>query len=240
MRLTAWGLTALLLTAATGVFAQPALYQDNKKAVLYVGTTAPALDGSLSGWEGLAGSSPEVWTYGRTRGGRDPSAVFLLRTDNKKLYVSVDVLDSTANENDLPAPLAWRNDSVELYLGTDTSSHNRYVASDNQIRLVPVSRSESQLIGVAVNDRVVDTERDVQGFVLFTETGYRIQAAIPLRLLQIKGFQPGQAIRCEFQINDATSGERENLVHWKSKLDNTYFDASSWGDGVVEALPEGL
>ena len=229
----------LFLTAGMAAWGQTALYQDNKKAVLYVGTTAPTLDGTLNDWQGLLGSSPEVWTYGRSRGNHDPSAVFVLRSDNKKLYVNVEVKDSVANENDLPAPLAWRNDSVELYLGTDTSAHTRYTTSDNQIRLVPVSRTDTHLIGVSVNDRIVDTERDVQGTVIYTDAGYRIQAAIPLRLLQIKGFTAGQALRCEFQINDATSGERENLVHWKSKLDNTYFDASAWGDGVVEALPEG-
>jgi len=105
---------------------------------------------------------------------------------------------------------------------------------------VPMSRTEPSRLGVSVNDRIVDTEGDVAGWVTYSDKGYRIEAAIPLRILRIKGFTVGQSIRAEFQINDATTGERENMLHWNSTKDNTYYDASSWGDGIVEALPGGL
>lgn len=238
MRPTDPGALALFFLAAAALSAQPAVFQDNKKAVLYVGS-APVIDGETADWEGLRGSSPEKWTFGDYKASRDPSAVFVLRADSKNLYVLAEVIDSVANENELPAPLAWRNDSLEVYIGVGDSSHTRYAAGDNQIRLVPMSRSEPRKLGVSVNDRVV-AESDIEGFVVYTEQGYRIEASLPLRILRIKGFVPGQTIRAEFQINDATTGERENMLHWNSTKDNTYYDASSWGDGVVEALPEGL
>lgn len=238
MRLSALGALALFFLAAT-LSAQPALYQDNKKAVLYLGATAPVLDGEVEDWNGLAGTSPERWTFGDFKAPKDPSAVFVLRTDNKRLYVWAEVIDADANENELPAPLAWRNDSLELYLGVGDGSHTKFALGDNQIRLVPMSRTEPTKLGVSVNDRVV-AEGDVAGWVTYTAKGYRIEAAIPLRILRIKGFTVGQNIRAEFQINDATTGERENMLHWNSTKDNTYYDASSWGDGVVEALPGGL
>jgi len=225
-----------LLFLASAVFADPGVYQNNKKAVLYLGSAPPVVDGNVADWAGLLGTSPEKFAYGKLRATKDPSAVIVWRTDNKKLFIYAEVTDSVANENDLPAPLAWRNDSLELYIGTDTSSHIHYVPTDNQIRLVPVSRDDATKIGVSVNDRIVDTERDVEGRVIYTDTGYRIEAAVPLRLLRIKEFAVGQAIRCDFQLNDANTGERENLTHWNSKSDNTYFDPSAWGDGVVEAL----
>lgn len=236
MRLSVpWSLALFFL--ATALTAQPALYQDNKKGVLYLGSTAPVIDGLGDDWQGLQGTAPRYFVYGKPQGTQDPAAVFVYRSDNRFLYVWAEVIDSTANENELPAPLAWRGDSVEVYMGIDTSNHERYVRTDNQIRLVPVSRTAEVTFGASVNDRIVDTERDVKGVTVFTETGYRIEAAIPLRLLQIKEFKVGQAIRVEFQINDARTGEREALVHWSSKSDNTYFYPPAWGDGVVEALP---
>ncbi len=236
MRFSVVVFVATFVFGSVFAFAEPGVYQNNKKAVLYLGTTAPEIDGEVDDWEGLLGSSPETYAYGKPRATKDPSAVIVLRTDNKKLYIYAEVTDSVANENDLPAPLAWRNDSIEVYVGTDTSSHLRYGPSDNQIRLVPVSRSDSSLMGVSVNDRVVDTDREVVGAVVYTETGYRIEAALPLRLLRIAAFKDRQNIRVEFQINDASSGERDNLLHWKSKTDTTYYDPTAWGDGVVEAM----
>ncbi len=237
MRVPASRIAIVLFLSAMTAWADPTLYHDNKKAVLYVGGGAPPIDGTVQDWDGLKGSSPQVFVFGGYKGPQDPSAVFVLRSDNRKLFIYAEVIDSIANENELPAPIAWRNDSVEIFIGTDTRSHVNFAPGDNQIRLVPVSRKNIHAIGVSVNDLIVDTEKDVEGAVVYTDKGYRIVAAIPLRLLRIKGFKPGQPIRCEFQINDATTGERENLVHWKSKKDDPYCDASAWGDGVVEAMP---
>jgi len=238
MRRIASAAAILLLAVAGALSAQTALYQDNKKGVLYAGVEAPVIDGSADDWAGLAGSAPRVWTFGASRSAIDPSGVFVLRTDGKFLYILADIIDSSANENELPAPLAWRNDSVEIMVGTDTSPHTKYVRTDTQIRLVPVSRTGEKTFAAGVNDRIVDTERDVAGVTVYTEKGYRIEAKIPFRLLGWKEVTPGQPIRCDFQINDATTGERENMLHWHSKFDNTYRDPSAWGDGVVEALPE--
>jgi hypothetical protein len=232
------GAAALFLLVAASLSAQPALFQNNKKAALYVGLPAPVIDGDATDWAGLEGTSPEKWTFGEAKAERDPSGVFWLRADDKNLYILAEVIDGEANENELPAPLAWRNDSVEVYLGVGDATHNKYIVGDNQIRLVPVSRSEKNKMGAAVNDRVVENEAGVAGAVVYTARGYRIEAALPLRLLRLKPFAPGQSLRAEFQINDATSGERENMLHWSSPKDNTYFDPSSWGDGVVVTLSE--
>lgn len=232
------GAVALFVLVAASLSAQPALYQNNKKAVLYVGASGPLIDGDAADWNGLEGSSPEKWTFGEAKAERDPSGVFLLRADDKNLYLFADVIDAEANENELPAPLAWRNDSVEVYVGIGDATHNKFLTGDSQIRLVPVSRADTKKVGVSINDRIVENETGVAAVAVYTERGYRIEAALPLRLLRLKPFSPGQAFRAEFQINDATTGERENMLHWSSPKDNTYFDPSSWGDGVVLALPE--
>jgi len=235
-----FGICAALLVLAVGVVsADPNLYQDNQKAVLYVGEAAPVIDGQADDWAGLQGTSPRVWTFGGAKAPADPAGFFVLRSDGKNLYILADITDSVANENELPAPLAWRNDSVEIMVGLDTSNHGKYVKTDAQIRLVPVSRTADRTFAASVNDRIVDTERDVKGVTVYTDKGYRIEAKIPFRLLGWKELTPGQAFRAEFQINDGNSGERENMLHWRSKYDVTYYNPSVWGDGVVEALPEG-
>lgn len=237
MQFRAPGALILLFLVSATLFADPALYQDNKKGVLYLGAKAPVIDGHDDDWAGLLGTSPRLFVYGKPVKDGDPSAVFVYRSDNKYLYILAEVTDSTANPNELPAPLAWRGDSVEVYIGTETAPHEHYARTDNQIRLVPASQDGPKTMTASVNDRIVDTERDVKGATAWTDKGYTIEAAIPLRLLQIKGFTVGQPLRMEFQINDARTGEREALVHWSSKADNTYFYPNSWGDGVVEALP---
>ena len=222
-----------------GLFAQVPLHKDNKTGVLYLGSNPMPLDGKVNAWAGLEGTSPEQFVFGLARNPQDPSGKFVLYSDNRKVYVYIEVIDSTPNENPLPAPVAWRNDSVELYLGVDTLSHNKYLKGDSRLRLVPVSKTDPKLCSISINDRDVSKEKDVKGYVVYTEKGYRIQAAIPLRLLQISGFQVGQAIRCEFQVNDASTGERENMIHWASPKDNTYYDPSAWGNGEVLAAPGG-
>ena len=95
-----------LLFLASAVFADPGVYQNNKKAVLYLGSAPPVVDGNVADWAGLLGTSPEKFAYGKLRATKDPSAVIVWRTDNRKLFIYAEVTDSVANENDLPAPLA--------------------------------------------------------------------------------------------------------------------------------------
>lgn len=221
-----------------GVFSQVELHKNNQKGVLYLGNLPKPLDGKTVAWQGMEGISPEKNLYGTFGTPGVPSASFVLYSDNRKLYVYIEVTDPTPNENPLPAPIAWRNDSVEIYFGVNTAIHDKYALGDNRIRLVPVSKSDPKLFAISINDRDVSKERDIKGYVVYTDKGYRIQAAIPLRLLMIEGFTVGQAIRCDFQINDASSGERENLIHWSAPKDNPYYDASVWGNGEVLAAPE--
>ncbi len=228
----------VLILGASPIFAEPELYNHNQEAVLYLTKTLPKDDGTYSGWNHLQGTSPQIFVFGAPRGPNDPSGVFVLQSDNKYLYILADITDSTANENPLPAPIAWHNDSVEVYISTDTSSHQTLSMQDMHIRLVPRSRSNPHAVGISINDITVDKRPNLGGTCIYTSKGYRIEVRIPLRMLNMQNLQVGQAFRAEFQINDASDGERENLLHWSSKNDNPYYDASVWGNGVMVAAPE--
>ncbi len=236
MRLPRFLALSLLVIGTESGFTEPVLYQDNKKAVLYLTSRPPSLDGTYAGWKNLEGTAPKIFVFGEEHNKNDPSGVFVLQSDNKCLYILADIIDSNANENSLPVASAWENDSVEVYLSTDLSPHQSYSRQDMHLRLVPRSRINPNLVGISINDISVDNKPAVKGKCLYTAKGYRIEAQIPLRLLSIKRFSDGQAFRAEFQINAANTGSRENLLHWSSSQDNSFYDASAWGSGTVRVL----
>ena len=81
----------------------------------------------------------------------------------------------------------------------------------------------------------------IKAAIVYGDAGYRIEAAIPVSLLNAKPLKNGQKVRLEFQINDADGGkERSRLVHWMSEKDAAYMDASTWGDGRVVPLSDAL
>ncbi|MBN1241157.1 MAG: hypothetical protein JXA15_00450 [Spirochaetales bacterium] len=215
-------------------FAQTRNFEDNRRGVLWLGP-APAIDGDFSDWDGLQGSSTETVVFAGKRTEGEGVGFFVLRSDNEDLYVYADVYDLRPNEVDLPAPIAWRDDSVEIYLGVVTSRHQAFAKDDNHIRIVPVSKDDIFAFDLSVND--VGVAERCEAAVVYREDGYSIEARIPLDLLLIKRFSEGQAIRLEFQVNDAARIERDRLTHWKSPKDDPYSDASVWGDGVVLPLP---
>ena len=81
-------------------------------------------------------------------------------------------------------------------------------------------------------------KENIKAAVVYSEHGYKVEAAIPFSLLGITKLKIGQPVRGDFQINDADNGkERSRLVLWNSVKDNPYADASVWGNGIVAALP---
>ena len=91
-------------------------------------------------------------------------------------------------------------------------------------------------VKVSFND-VLTENPDIQVAFVFNDSGYKIEAALPLSDLGGKNLKVKDKVRGDFQINDADNGkERIRLIHWHSKADNTYMDASSWDNGKVVPL----
>jgi len=232
------GALGALLTLILGVGVQAQAgdrnFEGNKRAVLYLGG-APTIDGDFSDWSGLLGSTSSLVVFAGKHPEGEGSGFFILRSDNKDLYIYAEVYDLTPHEVDLPAPIAWRDDSVEIYLGTVTAPHEKYAKDDNHLRIVPVSKDDVFAFDLSVND--VGVAERCSAAVVYSDRGYTIEARIPLELLLIKKFTPNQTIRAEFQVNNAARIERDRLTHWKSPKDDPYFDASVWGDCLVLPLP---
>ncbi|MCX7655948.1 MAG: hypothetical protein N2Z76_05445 [Treponemataceae bacterium] len=205
---------------------------------LYFSTNGiPVIDGNFDEWNTLKGVYSRVMVYGGLFNSQNTDGYFVVRTDGQNLYIFADITDDDPQINPFPAPQAWRGDSIEFFFGTDTTPHAFYKTTDKRIRFVPKSKSNPHQCEISIND-VTTQIGDIQVVFVFHDKGYRMEAKIPLSVLNTKPLKIGQKVRLEFQINDADGGkERSRLLHWMSQEDKSYMDASTWGDGKVVALP---
>jgi len=196
----------------------------------------PVIDGNFDEWEGLEGIHTRTMVYGGSFNPESADGHFVYRSDGEYLYLFADITDDDARINPYEIAQAWRGDSIELFFGTDTSSHKFYKASDVRVRIASNSKTDMRDVKVSFND-VLTENPDLQVAFVFDERGYKIEAAFPLEELGGKNLKVKDKVRGDFQINDADGGkERIRLIHWHSKADNTYMDASSWGNGKVVPL----
>ncbi len=224
-------------SAAAGALNKPPIGQI--APVYYSKDSVPAIDGDFGEWNDLAGVNTRVMVYGGLFDAANASGRFVLRTDGTQLYIFADITDDSANVNPLPAAQAWRGDSIEFFFGTDTMYHTFYKNTDRRVRIIPKSKANKFAFDLSINDVSVQSDEIKAAFV-FSDTGYKVEASIPLSFMNIKALKNGQKVRAEFQINDADNGkERSRLIHWMSEKDVSYMDASTWGDGKVVPLPNG-
>ncbi|MCG8451726.1 MAG: CBM9 family sugar-binding protein [Spirochaetales bacterium] len=204
----------------------------------------PIIDGNFSEWLGLDGALTRLAVYGGNHQPDDAEGFFVLRTDGTNLFVYIRVTDDLTHENYLPGSMAWRSDTPEFFFGSNTTKHKKYQRGDNQVRLVPRSKTNSTDVDIVINQRTVGAYM-VQGedgaifgaSAVYFDGGYEIEASIPLSLMMIESLSLNQKVRCDFQVNDADETERDRMVHWMSEKDTPWFDPSVWGNGQVVALP---
>lgn len=218
--------------------------QDTIVPVYFSEEDVPVIDGDFSEWQGLDGPLTRLAVFGGSHVPEDAEAFFVLRTDGVNLFVYARVTDDLTHENFLPGSLAWRGDTVELFIGTNTSRHKKYLLGDNQLRLVPRSKDLPET-DVVSNQRTIEASsvdsskgEIFASWTSYNENGYEIESAIPLSLLMIDELKLNQKIRCDFQVNDADETERDRMIHWISNKDTPWFDPSVWGNGRVVSLPE--
>jgi hypothetical protein len=205
----------------------------------------PVIDGTFDEWQGLDGPVTRMAVLGGSHNPEDGEAFFVLRTDGINLFVYARATDDVIHENNLPGSLAWRGDTVEFFFGSLTTKHQSYAMGDNQIRLVPRSKTDTFNVDVVVNQKTINVPTMsgegsgpyFKAAAHFEENSYEIEASIPLDIIMIDGLKVGQKVRCDFQINDADETERDRMIHWMSTGDTPWNDPSVWGNGLVVELP---
>lgn len=204
---------------------------DEIASVYFVKQGEIIIDGDSAEWNDFKGVFTHSLVFGLVFDKKDADGYFVLATDGKWLYILADVSDDKPVDNSLKGALAWRGDSVEIYIGTTLSKHTSYDEHDTQMRLSVRDFSDPGSVEFVVRDQYAPGE--TEAVAVKTDKGYRIEARVSLAALNIDSLRVGQRLRCEFQVNDADERERDRLIHWKSPKDNPYYDPSVWGDAIV-------
>ncbi|MFT4662706.1 MAG: hypothetical protein ACI8XB_002999 [Patiriisocius sp.] len=163
----------------------------------------------------------------------EKSKVFV-EVDENFMYINAFVIDETPLENTGEGDKIWDGDGLEVAFSTNAEAGNRrraFLVSDQQIG---IKASENPMVWdwkkhVQIKDAVVNTKR--------TETGYVIDAVIPLSHFGIKGFQEGSTYGLEVAIDSGTSSGRQMQLRWNSPdQDGFYKDPSLWGEMLIQKI----
>ncbi|MBL8995426.1 MAG: hypothetical protein JNM63_18920, partial [Spirochaetia bacterium] len=183
-----------------------------------------AIDGLVSGWPGRP---PEAISRSRVVSGGNGGATeanFKVSWDEKKIYVLVNVVDSTPMKNERSGGELWMGDGVELFIGGESPDKGGpLLFSDRQILLGAGKNNQfhavKQSSQPAIETAVVPT---VDG------KGYTLEAAIPWSAL---GIVPKENLEILFDlaVDDSANGkDRSWQIVWNG-TDRNSSERGAWG-----------
>lgn len=187
-----------------------------------------SLDGDLSDWDRV----PRV-AIPETAQEIDGSTwiSFAAAADETNLYFSGEVTDPVIVSGEHGTDF-WNEDSVEFYINAtgnlDLTSYREGVV---QITVPPLNsgKSAEELVFGGVNHESIE----IDAVVTETETGYSIEASVPLQS-QVWEITPEHGLVLGFQVhlNGTTGSSRSLKVIWSKfdQSDSSYFDPSVFGE----------
>lgn len=139
--------------------------------------------------------------------------------DDKYFYVLVEVEDSVLNAE---SANAYEQDSVEIFFDPENMKEDYYTDLCGQYR---VNYKGELTFGT------VPATAGVLAAATITNKGYIIELAIPLKNKP----EAGMTFGFDVQINDANaSGNRISVMKFNDPTDNSYCNASQWGEVVLK------
>lgn len=193
----------------------------SEKVTAQYGT--PAIDGEP---DELWDSVPETRMINAAHGDHGASGVFKTMWDENNLYALVTVTDSDLDDT---SENAHEQDSVEFFINESHQKLDGYEEGDAQYR---VNYKNVQSFGSGTPD----TE-NFNTAVKLTDTGYIVEAAIPLKMIQGK---VGTVVGFDVQINDSHgSGVRDYILKWSDPSDNTWSSLEEIGDVEFAGAADG-
>src|SRR5699024_8231632 len=115
----------------------------------------------------------------------------------------------------------WIQDSVEIYIDPGNAKNGPYRYEDSQIRI-----SAENDLSFGTGDEQFQRDR-VESATALTDDGYVVEAAITLG--EVAG--PNTFHGMDFQVNDATGGERTAIRNWADPSNAGYQSTARWGVG---------
>lgn len=223
-------LTSLLLLLAAIIFifpstsAQGSLAPDGVAGLYYFAPfpVTIELDGELDDWAGVPTVSVP---FGATEG---PAMTFGATADADNLYMFGDVLDDNiiSGEHDVNY---WNEDSIEFYINaTGDFLLTGYTDGVVQMTFPPINATSDEPIISGVRG----SEAGATFEMVITETGYRVEVAVPLRN-DIWTISPahGGVIGFQVHVNSASESNRDGKLIWSAldTADQSYQNPSVFG-----------
>ncbi|MBO3088690.1 endo-1,4-beta-xylanase, partial [Cellulomonas dongxiuzhuiae] len=156
-----------------------------------------------------------------------PGATATVRTlwKGRTLFVLADVVDATP---DTSATAAHEKDSFEIFLDAGNFKNPTFRYDDLHVRVDAAGG-----VTIGQGDQGFHMAR-IQAEVVTTATGYRVEAAVDM-LDQYVGL--GTFHGLDFQVNDATDGERTSVRTWADPTGLGFQSPQRWGVAqLVSAL----
>jgi len=156
-------------------------------------------------------------------GTEDLSGVLSVAFDDKYLYILADIIDDRLNYYVAGSPL-WQGDvNLELFLDIDLSDADKakYSEDDYKFDFALVNDHD-----VTYDIKHISTTMPLDGLILdgkATVTGYVLEIAIPLSLLNLTGDLLGREIGLNWAIDDCDLTQtREKQMVWKQDGQSAY------------------
>ena len=147
-------------------------------------------------------------------------AVATVRTlwSGDTLYVLAEVADPVV---DVSGSDPWIQDSVEIYVDPGNAKNGSYRYDDTQIRI-----SAANAVSFGTGDEAFQRAR-VQSATALVDGGYLVEASVDLGDLAGAGTFHG----LDFQVNDASGGQRTAISNWADPTGAGYQSTARWGVG---------
>ncbi|GAA1822174.1 endo-1,4-beta-xylanase [Agromyces salentinus] len=134
------------------------------------------------------------------------------------LYVLAEVADPVV---DVSGSDPWTQDSVEVYVDPGNAKNGSYRYDDTQIRI-----SAANAVSFGTGDEAFQQAR-VQTATATVEGGYLVEASVDLGDFGGAGSIHG----LDFQVNDASGGQRTSIRNWADPTGAGYQSTARWGVG---------
>jgi len=186
--------------------------------------TAPAIDGEIDDvWDAAENYELTKTIYENAGPENQIAASYRMLWDADKLYVLIDVTDSSSGYN--PDQIWQFNDGIELYLNATGNNAAGYSDTDYQFGLL-WRENEAEALCVQERGRPVHA---IEAAMKNTDKGYRFELALPLSELGTTA-AAGAHIGVEVQVNDNRGwGGRDAKISWHDPYDQAWLNPQYFG-----------
>jgi hypothetical protein len=197
-------------------------------------TAVPAIDGEREGlWDeapvykvGKTVSGIHDREQGKPIAGNEFAADFRMLWNAEKLYVFMDVTDSTPNHN---PQLGWQfSDNAVLYIDATDSKSERFGSADYEYAFCWDASAP------VMNEKKHGRTENIAYKIKTTEKGYCVEAAFPWATLGTPDPKAGTVIGVDVQVSDNQAGPQRNLLlGWQDDTNGAWQQPVLFGRAVL-------